>query len=725
MKELKISDLNHLYSEAESADKEVFSEQRSNILLIAGEHYNKRNSSFYNSRFRDAKDVADSQRLRLTKNHIHKVYRHYVGNILSYAPGVVILPQKDSELQDQKDAELNQSVWDYFKEKYRLREKVRQWAQDYCGIGEVALKIFFDPNQGDLSGYEAIAEEDPEGNVLVDDMGQPVLRRDEGGQVVTDKARPVFKGAFVFERLFGFNLLRAPGARSMAESAYHIVRKMVDASDLKKIFAEQPEKLKMIQEDDNDTYVIFDSSKSEYTKSKDQVLVREFYWRPCFEYPEGYYAITTSNGILSEGPIPYGIYPIVWQGFDEYPTTPRGRSIIKQARPFQAEINRASSAVATHQVTVGDDKVIYQAGTKLAPGTLLPGVRGITFSGLPPTILPGRDGSQFLPYIESQVKELYDVVEMQEENQDRGIQADPYSMLFASMKQLKKFAIYGEKFEQFLVDVCTTALDLAKRYLSDDELLYAIGSDERANVEEFRKTSKLCYQIRVEPRNETIETQLGKQLSFNHILQYVGTNLDKSEIGKLIRNMPFGNTDESFKDFTLDYDNVKNDMLSMERGHMPTISEYDDHTYIVKKVTSRMREGDFRYLPPQIQQLYQGYVAAHEKIVADQARKLLAAKDAMIPTGGAMIAADMYIPDPKDPQKSAKRVRIPFQAMDWLVQRLDDQGQSLQKLETMNQGAQADLASLVQQIQNKTQGTQSLPPGGQIPAGPVSSIGVS
>lgn len=725
MKELKISDLNDLYNDAESVDKEVFAEQRSNVLLIAGEHYNRRNKADYNSRSRDPKQSTDSQRLRLTKNHIHKVYRHYVGNILSYAPGVMISPQVDSELQDQKDAELNQSVWDYFKEKYRLKEKVRQWAQDYCGIGEVALKIFFDPNQGELMGYEAMVEKDPEGNVLVDEMDQPTYQRDEQGQVMTDKMRPIFKGAFVFERLFGFNLLRAPGCTSMEQSPYLIVRKMVEMSELKKTFAGDDEKLKMIKEDDNETYVIFDSSKSEYSKTKNQVLVKEYYWKPCMEYPEGYYAIATSNGILSQGELPYGIYPIKWQGFDEYPTTPRGRAIIKQARPFQAEINRASSAVATHQVTVGDDKVIYQAGTKLAAGTLLPGVRGVTYSGLPPTILPGRDGSQFTQYIEKQIAELYDVVEMQEENQDRGVQADPYSMLFASMKQLKKYAIYGEKFEQFLIDVCQVSLELAKKYLPDEELLYAIGKDEQANISEFRKTTKLCYQIKVEPRNETIETQLGKQLSFNHILQYVGTNLDKSEIGKLIRNMPFGNNDESFKDFTLDYDNVKNDMLMLERGQMPPISKYDDHKYIVKKVTSRMREGDFRYLSAQIQQMYEQYVMNHEKIVADQERQLLAAKDQIIPTGGAMIAADMYIPDPKDPTKAAKRVRIPFQAMDWLVQRLDDQGQSLQKLETMNQGAQADLASLVMQMQNKPQGTQSPPMGRQNPAGPVSSIGVS
>jgi hypothetical protein len=78
-----------------------------------------------------------------------------------------------------------------------------------------------------------------------------------------------------------------------------------------------------------------------------------------------------------------------------------------------------------------------------------------------------------------------------------------------------------------------------------------------------------------------------------------------------------------------------------------------------------------------------------------------AMKDGFIPVSGAMIATDMYVPNPAGPDKPAKRVRIPYQALDWLVQRLESQGASLDKIETMNKGAMSEMADM---LLNKAQG---------------------
>jgi hypothetical protein len=726
-KELKIADLNKLYTEAEECDREVFAEQRSNILLIAGEHYNKKANRLY-SRLRDNRDLSETQRLRLTKNHMHKVYRHYTANILAYAPGVTILPKNEAELQDQKDAELNLAVWQDAKDRYRLHEQEREEAQAYVGIGEVASKIFFDPSAGELRGYDQKVQMDDLGNPKMDEMsGQPQLELDEMGQPQEDKTKPIFKGAFVFEPIFGFNLLRAPGAKTMKESPYLINRKMVDSDELKAKFKGDDKKTKMITATKNDTYVVFDSTKGEYQKSREQTLVKEYYWKPCYQYPMGYWAIATTEGILDEGELPFGIYPIIWAGFDEYPTHPRARSILKQVRPYQAEINRAASAMATHQVTIGDDKVIYQQGTKLAPGALLPGVRGITFQGTPPTILPGRDGSQYLEYIDAQIKELYMVAEMDEEQQASPAQVDAYAMLYSSLRQQRKYAIYGEKFEQYLIDKCRLYLDLARHYLSDDEIIYAIGKSEQINIAEFKATTQLCYEIKIEPMNETLESQMGKQLSISHALQYIGPQLQRDDIGRLMQNLPFGNMKESFEDLTIDYDMAKNDFLAIERGEKPEVNEYDKHDYLVQKVVSRMKKADWKFLPPQIKVAYINYKSQHEKFMSMQAQALIDAKNEFIPVGGAMIACDMYVPNPDDPKKEAKRVRIPYQSMDWLVHKLEAQNMPLQKLEKMNGGEVSDLTSMIPKTGNQQQQAPSPAQGMPMPpsGGQASPIGVS
>lgn len=689
-KELNVAELNRIYDEAEQADKEVFAEQRNNLLLIAGEHYSKKNS--FQLRVRDDKNLNENQKLRLTKNHVHKIYRHYVNQILTFSPGVTVGPQRDTELQDQKLAELHKLVWEDAKERHRLKEKIRSWCENYIGIGACAVKLFFDPNAGYFQGYEPTYQMSPEGEVFTDEQGNPMPEVDDQGQMQADKAKPVFSGDFVFENVFDFNRLVDAGAIEPGEAKCEIVRKMVPTTELKAKYSGDQVKLKFIHESKDDAFIVFDSTKNSYERTKNQTLIREHYFRPCYDQPQGYFYISTQDGVLESGELPEGKYPLVSCGFDTHPTSRRARSIIKVARPFQAEINRASSSQATHQIQIGDDKIIYQSGTKLAPGSLLPGVRGITYQGAPPQVLAGRDGSQFLPYIQAQITEMYDVLMMEEENmvKENG-QLDPYAMLFKSFKQQKKYSVYGEKFNQFLVDLCELYLTLAKVYLTDEQVIAAIGKDEAVNLPEFRNTTKLCYQIKVEEQDETIETKLGKQLTMNHYLQYVGKQLRPEDIGKIMRAMPFGNVDEAFDDLTMNFDNVVNDMLALERGEYPEPKEYEDHPYIINKLTNRTKKGDFKLLSPQIQMLYQKKIQAHEALEAERQKQIIAAKNEYIPVGGALVACDMYV-EGKDPTKESKRVRVPYQSLDWLVKQLETQGANQDQLEDMNQGALSQIA---------------------------------
>ncbi len=706
MKTPSIADLNKIYDEAESIDKETFAEQRSNLLLISGVHYTKKTKAF-NQQVRDNKNLSETQKLRITKNHTHKIQRHYVEKIISFAPGVAIKPQKDAELQDQKSAELHKSVWGFAKVEHRIDEKVDNWAEYFVALGAVAVKQFFDPNAGDFVGYETKPLMEGEAHVH-NEMGEPQWETDEQGYPVPDTTKPKFKGAIVFEDIYDFNLLFNAGATGPDTASCWIIRKMVPTSDLEAKYAGDSEKLGYIKSAKGEAFVVFDSNRQVYDRSKNESLIREHYWPKCFEYPNGYFTISTAGGILEEGELPLGIFPICSTGFDIQPTARRSTSIHKVSRPFQAEHNRASSQMATHAITVGDDKIIYQAGTKLNPGALLPGVRGITYQGTPPTTLPGRTGDQYLPGIQANLIEWYQAVDMAEELEEkRDNQVDAWTSLSKSLKQQKKYAKYGKKFNRFLVDVCTLYLTLAKAYLSDEQLLEAIGSKEQVNVSEFRNHKKLCYEIVVEEQDETVESKFGRQLSINHALQYVGPQMKPEDIGKMLKAMPFANMDEAFGDLTLEYDNAKNDMLSLERGEYPEVDINDDHPYMIKKLTNRMKQSDFRLLRPEIQMNYKKKKSEHQQLEAYQMQMIKAAESEFIPVDGALVACDMYVPN-KNPDAPAKRVRLPYTALQWLVKQLETQGQTQDELETMNNGS---LAEISQQFLQQ-QGGQPQPPNG-------------
>lgn len=692
----KIEDLNRLYNEADQADQEHFAEQRSNVLLIAGEHYTRRNAKYWN-RIRDSKDLNHEQKLRLTKNHINRITKGYVNQIMSHAPSVVVAPKNEKELQDQKCAELNNAVWQDLRKRHNLRLQTHAWCKDYIDLGEVAVKLFWNPNKGRFLGYRQ--ETDEMGNALTDESGQPVPSK-----------TPVFEGDIEFERIWCFNLLRDPTAKTMEESSFLIYRKMIDVDKLKALVGEDEEKLKMITESQDDTYLVFDGNQTNYQKAEKQASVREYYFKPCHDYPLGYFYITTPGGILFEGELPLGIYPIIYAGFDEVQTSPRHKSIVKQLRPYQAEVNRAASKIAEHQVTLGDDKLLVQNGTKVTNGGHLPGVRTLQYSGMEPKILSGRSGEQYLAYMNAQITEMYQIANMKELDEDTKNKLDSFGDLFTALRHKKKFSIYGEKFEYFLSDVCLGALNLCRGYYDEQRLIPAIGKNEYVNISEFKGTEPLGFKIKIEPTNDDIETMMGKQLVINHALQYVGTQLNKEDIGKLIRAMPVGNFEESFNDLTLDYDSATNMILALDRGEAPTPNKYDNAEYLIKRLVSRMRQADFAYLQPDVQENYANMVSIYEEILVQRQQELLAAQSQFVPSGGARIKVDYYIPDPKNPDRPV-RATLPAESIDWLIKRLAEQGSSQEVMTQMNQGAVTEMAQRFNQQQAQgLQGSNFAPP---------------
>lgn len=685
-------DLNRLYSEAEAVDKPLFAEQRSNLLIVAGEHYSRPAWKKFTNTVRNTAGLPEEQKLRLTKNHTKRIMDVYQNTILTHSPGVTIVPDIETELQDRKTAELNLAIWQDAKQRYKINSKIRDWCKDFTEIGEVIVKITWNPDKGDLIGYAPVMEA-LDFPLVMDDGGEIYEQeaKDENGNMVPDKSKPIFSGDFEFTRIFGFNLLRSPEAQSMDESKYLIERKMVSTSDLKKKYAEDEEKLKYITKSSEEAFLVFDNTSNSHRMSKDETLLQCFYFRPCMKYPEGYYYIKTSDGILEEGVLPYSIFPIVYQNFDAVQTSARGTSRIKLFRPYNIEINRASSQQVMHQITVGDDKLIMNTSGRIEAGAAMPGIRVVKVPGGGNlTVLPGRAGEQFFPYIQATITELYNIAAVEESYADKNDgTTDPMVTLFKSIKQKKQFSLYIEKFEEFIVNVAELYLELAKKYLPEDRIIPAIGRREIVNIPEFKNSEKLGYRIKIEPQSDDIETKMGKQLVLNHALQYVGSQLNPETIGKLIKNMPFGNVEDVFDDLTLDENNADNDILSLERGEYVPANPHDNHEYMLKRLSNRKKQPDFKYLKPEIQEMFEQRLMEHEGYKAQAIQDEQAINAGFIPTGGYMVKADVYT---TDADGKTKRVSLPYESVQWLLDRLEKQGLAQEDLERMDVKVKADIA---------------------------------
>lgn len=679
MKKHNISELRQLYKDAEQCDSEIFAEQRSNVLLVAGNHYNKKGSQFWN-RIRESRTLSNEQKLRLTKNHIYRISKIRKNLLLTHSPGVQILPSIEQDSQCQKSAELNQSVWEFLKTQQDMPNKTQQFVSDFFDIGEVCCKIWWNPSGGAFKGYAQAVGED--GAPIFDEMGAPAA----------DEENPIFEGALELERFFAFNLLRNAGVKTMGESPELTLRKMVKVENLKKMIPEDDERQTFITEGKDETYIVFDANKQNYSAEKGITTYKETYFRPCHQYPMGYFYHWVDAGILFEGELPYGIFPIVYEGHDEVATTARHRSPIKQLRPNQIEINRASSSQAEIQLTLGQDKLILQSGSKLTPGEVLPGVRAYHTTGRDPVVLAGRTGEQWAAYISANIDELYQIAMIPEEMEEKP-ETDPWAELFKNMKQKKKFSMDAEKFERFLCRVANTSLDLARHYFPDDILIPAIGKTEIVNISEFRNTDKLSYKIKAEPMSDDIHSVMGKTLMINHILQYSSSALSKEDIGKLIRLMPFANAEKSFDDMTLDYDRSENIILELDRGGAPKPLINDNGPYIIKKLSARSSKADFQFLHTQIQANYGNLIKQFEQMEADKARSLKAMQADFVPVDGPMIKVAWYVKDPTNPGRSVQAT-LPSTAIQWLVQRMTDQQGLVTQDQSLTTGSQSQIADL-------------------------------
>lgn len=680
------------YQEGETVDTPIFAEMKSNIRLVNGDHYSRLRMNVARQ-IQDFEDLSDHQKIRITKNHIQKICRDYEDTVLAVAPGVGFEAAVTSEVQDQKAAELHHAVWKAGEEKYNFAEAEEGFVEDLVEIGEEIAKVFFDEHAGDIAGYYSQVDDDGQ------DTGEP------------DQERPYFKGAIVIEAWEGYNTIRPVECKDMKKAEW-IGHKMMVATELLK--QQFPDAQKAIQPSSDQTYNVFDPASGSWRRTEKETFVVEMYFRPSPRYPRGQWVYMTREDFLASGDLPGSLFPVVFQPCERIKGSPRGRSPIKTMRPLQIEINRCASKIAEHHATVGDDKIILLNGAKAVGGLAMPGVRTVNISGQAPTVMAGRDGSQYLATAESTVSELYAMMGVPEDTtEQKGGATDPVAMLFRSGKQKRVHSRRIRRHSTFKKNLVKLYLKTAKIFLSDDEVIKAIGSNEAVNISEFKNSHDMGYEVKVSDQSDDVETKLGQHLMYTSILQYVGNQLTPDQIGMMVREMPYANGELATQDLTLNFDLAENAILALDRGQRPPVHQYDDHQYMMKRLTSRVRQPSFDLLDPQVQFNYHQCIDVHEQFLAYNAQQVMIAEKGMIPTTGYLVVCDLYVPKPGNPT-ATERVKIPSDALQDLIHKLQIQGTLVDRIQELPEGAAGEIADKVSAGHGGP--SQPLAPGQQFPS---------
>ena len=546
------------------------------------------------------------------------------------------------------------------------------FAVDFLDFGEMWAVVKWDWMAGDfIDYYEYLDEETQEVESI-----------------------PVYEGDFTIDRYYGFDVLTAKGSKSYESNQMVCVRKLIPIESLKKRYQliEDQEKLKAIEEIDS-TYEVFDPHEGKKVKIENHTTLREFYHRPCPEYPLGKFWFALENVILEEGDLPFGKWPVVYKGYKRIPKSARHKSWISDVKGQQVEINRIASKVAEHQIVLGDDKVFLHAGTRLSKRSTKLGMPEYEYIGREPKIIPGRTGQQYLESINQNISEMYTIAGEPEGN-NKG-STDLVARLYENMRQKTDKVLYVGKFEDFFVDLYTLLIDLSKFYYEENRLASIVGTQEAVNIPEFLNSVKTRYQVKLEPQGEDVDTVMGQFIASQNILQYAGQNLSKLQLGLVIQNMPMANQENLINSLTYTNRLSQNIMLAMERGEYPAISKYEPFEELLPILTLRTTEADFKRLDPYVQQLYFLRIQQYESMLAEQVDSLSRANAGAIPSDGPLLAVDGYsVADPENPNKT-RRVKLPRATIDWVVRTLEEQGIAQQRLQELPQAMQLDIQQLI------------------------------
>lgn len=675
----KVKSLNEEFEKSINCYNSINCEKRTNLNLYLGHHFIKTKDAL--TRNLEKQGVDKSSRIRVTKNHIFKICEFITNSILSAGADHDVFPNNTDELQDQKAAELHRSVLAKFKRDSKFKQLVRKLALEYVVDGEIAIKCFWNPNLGETIGHEPFTTEDGE-----------------------QKQRAIKAGDVELEKIYAWDLIVPENAKSMDQAQWLGYQKMMPTKKLKEI---APEELKEKISDSNDkTFEIFDPTSGGYAHKKGMTLLREKYTKPCDEHPNGYFEIFNEDLLIFEGELPEGHpFPIKVKGFTDVPTSPRSVSIIRQLRPLQVNVNFGASQQILTQMTLGQDKLIMLGGADLQYRGSQRGVEQFRTNSLQsPTILPGRSGGQFVEAANQAVSEMYQIANVPEIGAENASQVDPRTALYRSVKDKQRFAIYTEKFTEFMQEILTDVLALKKIYMNEQEIVQVVGRTEQANISEFKNASPLGYQINVVEVDEQATNVLGKHIELTDMLQYGGQGMNPEMIALIGRNMPFLNKEEIFQEQLIDYDQYTNIVLALDRGEQVEVMQDENVDYLLPKITSRKRKADFRFLDPQIQQNYQMFIQQLQQTKAQQLQQLKMQQSALIPTTGAMVPIPIYreVPTASGGVKH-ERIQLPYDALQDLVTKMEHQGTVLDPVKRMEQSTQADIANIINQQEPQAQ----------------------
>jgi hypothetical protein len=528
------------------------------------------------------------KRSRITANKILPTVQNRLARLCKNPPKYDVRPNSN-DTDDKEAARLSLEILNHIMDKQHANQKrlnLYMWMQE-CGHSYV--KVVWDTQ-----------------------LGEPMVDP-EDGQIAE------FEGDVRLEVLPAFEVFPDPTAKTVDDCQWICHAKLRKLDYFKTHY---PERGSLVKEEGawllstqyeqriNSLNVRGQGNTGAQAYAKNCAIELCYYEKRTLKHPNGRMIVVANGVLLEDKELPVGEIPIV--KFDDVLIGGKyySESIITHLRPLQDQFNRviAQRAAWTNKLLAGKylapkgHGIIQEAFTDQS-GEIVeynPGPQGQKPEALQVPVIP-----QYA-YLEDEKLQsmIFDISGINEVSRGQipsaGIPA--IGMQFLMEQDDTRIGIVTEHNENSWAKVGSLVLKHVEQFYQTERVLKIAGPNLEYTVRNFVGQDINGHSDVIVIRGSTLPGS--KVLRRQEILNLrsqglLGNPNDPQVIQKVMEMLEYGDIHQAWEDLSVDLAQIKRDIEMIEKGELPTISEFDNQTLHLQKKNLYRKSDKFKKLSPQ------------------------------------------------------------------------------------------------------------------------------
>lgn len=704
---MSVNDVSRLITESINIDRDHCNEIIRCQKYFVGKHYKKDEKGFITAYVNnDFKNKQDDMHKK-TINMIWRSSCDLQNKLASYKMSVTFTPRDGENIEAVMGARICNSILDQVRDSNCMDTEEKKLRHVVVNEGEGCLMWFFDTMKGNF--LKTYSHKSSRKKITSKSFDKIVKAENDGTDLETWSSfnfTPDYSGELVYKRIPNTNILRPPDCTNMDRAEWLGFYEIMNMRDLKLLVKDKNVWDYLLSSSRNMNLFTFNSMKNKYTYKQPGLYqdVAFIFFRPGGNLPRGYYFVHCNGIILFQGELPYGVFPIAYEGVYEKNDSPRHFGYPHNLIEPQQALNATKSKISNQKHKLGDTKILHSNNVKV--GDL--NVQGVTHIPVQDQgDLQNPNGKPFIHEIKAKSGEEYvnifnsemesfrfmsksNLLEDPLNTQKQKKSGDFLQQFFMSVKEKGSFNEYSDTYVSLLKKSAKIVVKLAKNYYDERNLVPLVKGQDAINVKNFKKIMDLDKLVKLDEQDDSIESKMGQHAIFQTLIQYGGKHFQENpeQLGMLIKTAPLGNFEELYSNMTQPLKVAENVVLKVMNGVVPKPMPYQDYKIILAKLGSETLKPYYERLSEKEKAVYQKAIELYTQAEAELAQQIKAMEADEIPLTGMGVKVDLHTKDADT--KRSQKVVIPQDAIEWLIQRA--QQQQSYKQELVNKGIQPGMA---------------------------------